>query len=102
MAIVFRQVMRAGVPIEMLDAVTKEMGVDADPPPGMIVHTHFEQDGRVHILDVWESEEAHQHFAESRLGPAMAKVAADNGIDPAAAGEPESSVVEVHRLVRGR
>jgi hypothetical protein len=101
MTILFTQVMPVGVPIEMLDAVTEEMGVDNDPPEGLIVHTHFEKDGRAHIVDVWESAEAHQRFAESRLNPAMGKVAAIRGFDIAQAGEPEMSITDVHRMVRG-
>jgi hypothetical protein len=102
MTILFTQVMPVGVPIEMLDAVTEEMGVDNDPPEGLIVHTHFEEGGRAHIVDVWESAEAHQRFAESRLNPAMGKVAATRGFDMARAGEPEMSMTDVHRMVRGR
>jgi hypothetical protein len=100
MPIIFQQNMPAGVPIEMLDAVTEEMGVDNDPPEGMIVHTHFEKDGRVQVFDVWESAEQHQKFSESRLMPALAKVAAARGFD-LPQGEPDVSVTEVHRLVRG-
>jgi hypothetical protein len=41
--------------------------VDSDPPKGLIVHTHYEKDGRVHI-DVWDSFEAHDIVGQSRLG----------------------------------
>ena len=101
MAVIIKEVMPAGVPLDMLDAVTEELGADSTPPEGMFVHTHYEQDGRVHVLDVWESEQAHQTFVESRLGPAMGKVAAARGSDIAAGGAPERVVTEVHRAVRG-
>jgi hypothetical protein len=100
MAVVVQQTLPPGVPIDMLDAVTDEMGVDASPPPGMIVHTHFEAGGRVQILDVWESAEDHQRFVQARLRPAMAKVAAARGFGLPQGG-PEESVIEVHRLVLG-
>ena len=101
MAVIVQMELPAGVPIGMLDAVADEMGVDTDPPAGMIVHTHFEKDGRVQVLDVWESYEDHAKFAESRLMPAMAKVAAAKGFElPPDQGEP--SVTQVHRVVRGR
>jgi hypothetical protein len=101
MAVVFQQELPEGVPIDMLDAVADEMGVDTDPPDGLIVHTHFEQDGRVHILDVWESAEHQDKFAASRLVPAMQKVAAARGFElPQPQSEP--SVTDVHRMVRGR
>ncbi|MDT7543930.1 MAG: hypothetical protein QOE99_40 [Actinomycetota bacterium] len=101
MPMIMKQVMPAGVPLSMLDAVTEEMGVDSNPPAGMLVHTHYEQDGQAHILDVWETAEAHQNFVESRLMPAMAKVAEAQGFDIAAAGPPETVFTEVHRAVRG-
>lgn len=103
MAVIMKQVMPAGVPLDMIDAVTEEMGVDTSPPDGMIFHAHYEQDGCAHILDVWESAEAHQAFQESRLMPAMAKVAAARGFDLAAAEPPPEPVItQVHRLVRGK
>jgi hypothetical protein len=101
MSVIMKQVMPAGVPLTMLDAVTEEMGVDSSPPEGMIVHTHYEQDGQAHILDVWETAEAHQTFVESRLMPAMSKVAEAQGFDLAAVGPPDVVFTEVHRVVRG-
>ena len=100
MAVLVNQVMSAGVPLDMIEAVTHEMDVDNAPPPGMIVHVHYEQDGRVHIVDVWDSQQAHDDFVESRLLPAMGKVAANKGFDLAAAGPPETVITEV-RAVRG-
>jgi heme-degrading monooxygenase HmoA len=76
------------------------MGVKENPPSGLIVHTHYEQDGQVHVLDVWESTDAHKNFAQQRLGPAVQAVTERNGVP--AADAPEISVTEVHALVRGR
>jgi hypothetical protein len=98
-AIILQQVFPVAVTTELLDAVTDEMGVDTDMPAGGIMHTHFEQDGRVHVVDVWESAEAFQEFAESRLQPALGRVAAARGIDLSQVGEPETSITEIHRLV---
>jgi hypothetical protein len=89
----------AAVTVELLDAVTDEMGVDTHLPAGVISHVHYEKDGRAHGVDVWESAEAFQRFSESTLQPAMGKVAAARGIDLSQAGEPEMSITEVHRLV---
>ncbi|GAC1649048.1 MAG: hypothetical protein NVS4B6_24050 [Mycobacterium sp.] len=102
MAVIMQQVMPAGIPLDMLDAVTEEMGADTSPPEGMLLHAHYEQDGSVHILDLWESAEAFQAFRDSRLMPAMATVAEARGFDLAAAGPPETVFTEVHRLVRGK
>jgi hypothetical protein len=40
------------------------------PPPGLVVHVAIENpDGGLRYIDVWESEEAWQTFAEERLHP---------------------------------
>jgi hypothetical protein len=98
-AILVERVFPAAITIEMVDAVTDEMDVDTHLPAGGIVHVHYEKDGRVHAVDVWESAEALQKFVDSTLQPTMGKIAAAHGIDLSQAGEPEMSITEVHRLV---
>ena len=100
MAILVELVFPAAITMEVIDAVTDEMDVDTRLPAGAIMHVHYEKDGRVHGVDVWESAEAFQTFVESTLQPTMGKVAAAHGIDVSQAGEPEMSIPEVHRLVR--
>jgi hypothetical protein len=100
MTVLIEDVFPAGVTVELLDAVTDEMGVDANLPAGGFLHVHFERDGRAHGVDVWESVEAYEQFVQSTLLPAMGKVAAARGLDPSKMGEPEVTITEVHRLVR--
>ncbi len=99
MAVILIQTLPDGVPIAMLDAVTTKMDAKANPPAGMIVHTHYEEDGRVRVMDVWESEQAFRTFQEERLMPAMQQVASENGMD--LGDQPEHRVVEVHDFIRG-
>jgi len=99
MAVLIEDVFPAGVTIELLDAVTDEMGVDAALPPGGIVHVHFEKDSLAHGVDVWDSVEAYEQFVQSTLLPALGKVATARGLDPSKLGEPEVTITEVHRLV---
>lgn len=101
MAIIFSQVMPEAVPVDMIDAVTDAMAVKTNPPKGMIVHTHWVEDGRVRILDVWESASDHEAFVESLLMPTMGKVAAERGFDIAAAGPPTMTTTELLTVVRG-
>ena len=43
-------------------------------PLGCIVHTASElDDGRVRVVDVWESQDAINDFFQNTLGPAFAK-----------------------------
>ncbi|MGD0394434.1 MAG: hypothetical protein ABSC41_17550 [Acidimicrobiales bacterium] len=100
MTVLIEDVFPVGVTIELLDAVTDEMGVDGNLPPGGVVHVHFERDGRAHDVDIWDSVEAYDQFVQSTLMPAMGKVAAAKGLDPSKMGEPEVKITEVHRLVR--
>ena len=99
MAVLVENVFPVGVSNELLDAVTDEMGVDAELPPGAISHVHFEKDGRAHGVDVWDSVEAYEQFVQSTLMPALGKVAAASGLDMSKMGEPEVTITEVHRLV---
>jgi hypothetical protein len=103
MTSIVKQTLPEGVSLEILDAVSDEMNVEKDPPKGMIVHTHYSEAGKVHIFDVWENESDYRDFAQHRLGPAMATVAARIGMTPP--GGPSGApmdVVDVHRVVRGR
>lgn len=99
MAILLEQVMPEGVDAEMLDEVTEEMGAVTDPPPGMIVHVHFMDKGRARVVDVWESAEQLDQFRQSRLMPAIQKVAERRGVSM---GEPQTSTTEVASIVRSR
>lgn len=102
MTIILQQTMPEGATLEMLDQVTRQMGVDTDPPAGLVVHTHFEEAGRVRVIDVWDSQEAFDSFQQSTLMPAMQKVAAEQGMDISQGPQPESSVLPVHGVVKGR
>jgi hypothetical protein len=100
MAVLIEDVFPVGVTVELLDAVTDEMGVDGNLPPGGVMHVHFERDGRAHGVDIWESVEAYDQFVQSTLMPAMGKAVAARGLDPSKMGEPEVKITEIHRLVR--
>src|SRR5690348_1792680 len=101
MAVILEQVMPEGVSLEMLDAVTDEMNVDQDPPAGLLFHVHFEQDGKMRIVDVWDSQDAFESFRDSRLMPAMQAVMQRQG-ETEPPPQPEESITTVHRVVRGR
>ena len=70
------------------DAVSGRVGVDQDPPDGLITHTAgFSDDGTFRIFDVWESREQAERFEEERLVPAMQEVMGDGGAQPPARRE---------------
>lgn len=99
MAVLLRQVMPEGVDIEMLDAVSAEMNVEKDPPSGLVVHVHFMENGRVNVVDVWESAEAFETFQNERLMPAIQTVSERREVSMDS--QPDSSLIEVPSIVRG-
>jgi hypothetical protein len=56
------------------EAVNAEVGVEGEPPPGLLLHCAGEVDGKWQIVDVWESREQAQRFDDERLLPAIEKV----------------------------
>jgi uncharacterized protein YciU (UPF0263 family) len=102
MTVIMQQTMPEGMTLEILDDITREMGVENDPPAGLLVHAHFEEEGRIRVVDLWDSQEAFQEFQQSRLMPASEKVAANRGMGLPDPGQVQASVLPVHGLVRGR
>lgn len=49
-------------------------------PPGCIVHTASAVDGKVRVVEVWESQQHIDEFFQSKLGPASQKLGVE--IDP--------------------
>jgi hypothetical protein len=90
-----------GVSREDVEAVSNDMGARENPPAGLISHVVTDSANGVHVVDVWESAEDIQRFAQEQLMPSMKKVSQERGIqmpDPM----PEPKIVEAYDLVRGR
>lgn len=93
MAIRMTQRLPEGIGAAEYDAVTEKLDPVGNPPKGMLVHSAGEQDGRFTVVDIWESAEDFQRFAEERLGPAVAEVMGDRAQE---AEEPR--IVELHNV----
>lgn len=78
---------------EMYDSLDGGMGIDADPPEGLIFHAAGPIEGGWGIIDFWESREHFDRFQESRLGPAMATLG-----DDLPAGGPDIKEFPVHNV----
>lgn len=74
MAVVLIQHLPGDFDPKSYDAVNDRMGVEADPPEGLISHTLGVSDAGAVIVDVWESEDHHDRFVAERLNPAMEAV----------------------------
>ena len=76
MAVVTHVLLR-GVSKEQYDAVRDEVGWLETAPDGGLAHLTWWEGDDNHNVDAWESEGAFGAFAETRLGPAMAKLGID-------------------------
>ncbi len=54
------------------DAMVAELGLDANPPAGLILHSVSEAVGAVNIYEIWQTPEAAESFVERTLRSALA------------------------------
>jgi hypothetical protein len=73
---------------EQYDQARARVGWDRDVSPGAKLHVSGFGDARLHVLDVWESEQAFGTFMEQRLQPAIEEI----GIE----GQPDVKFLPLH------
>jgi len=79
----------AEVTAEQYDVVRETVGWEESAPAGGEVHVAWFDGRGLHVIDVWESEEAFHAFFAERLAPAVEKA----GIQ----GVPETDFSPLHR-----
>jgi hypothetical protein len=77
------------------DEARQKVAWEEDVPDGAVFHVAWMGDDGLHVVDVWESEEAFNAFAEQRLMPV---VKGDVGIE----GEPQVTFSAAHRIFDAR
>lgn len=84
-----------GATLDQYDRVIELMNLEPGgaPPPGALFHWVTATDGGIKVVDVWESREAFDRFAEEQIGPHSATA----GID----GPPRMTVHDVHSHMGG-
>jgi heme-degrading monooxygenase HmoA len=60
-----------GVTADDYAKVLAELGGAENSAPGLVAHVAGPVEGGFRIVDVWESEQAAQHFAREQLEPAV-------------------------------
>jgi hypothetical protein len=80
---------------EQYDAIHSRMGVDQNPPEGLIFHSAGPIDGGWGVIDFWESREAFDRFAQSRLQAAMQELG-----DRTMQAPPDIKEFPVHHITR--
>ena len=63
-----------GLAKDMYETLRKEVKQETDHPDGMVMHAAgFDENGEIHVIDVWESKEKMDAFFGGRLIPVMQK-----------------------------
>ena len=63
----------AGVTQNEYNQVMRNLDLDKNPPAGGILHVAGFTAGTLHVLDVWESQQAFEKFQKDRLNAAVQK-----------------------------
>jgi hypothetical protein len=80
---------------EQYDALHAQMGIDGDPPEGLIFHAAGPIDEGWGIIDFWESREHFDRFRENRLMPAFGELG-----DRAPDSPPDIKEFPVHHFTK--
>ena len=75
---------------DQYDMLRKEVNWEGDTPSGAMFHSAgTDENGHVHVADVWESHEQLNNFVQNRLMPAFMKA----GLNP-----PDVSLYPTHNI----
>lgn len=80
---------------EQYDAMHAQMGVEENPPEGLIFHAGGPTNEGWGIIDFWESREQFDRFLEGRIGPAMQELG-----DRAPQSPPDIKEFPVHNITK--
>jgi hypothetical protein len=59
--------------LDRYDRMMVELGLDANPPAGVILHIATEAAGGVNVCEVWQTQQSADSFVERRLGEALTR-----------------------------
>ncbi len=57
--------------LERYDRMMVSLGLDANPPAGLVLHVATEAVGAVNIVEIWQTRQVAEGYVESRLRPAL-------------------------------
>jgi len=80
----------SGATLDQYDQVLEKMGLTpgGSGPPGAISHWVAKTDDGMRVVDVWETREQYERFAQEQIGP----FSKEAGIE----GMPETRIYDVH------
>ena len=84
-----------GATLEQYDEILKLMGLGGGEPapPGALFHWAAQTHDGLRVVDVWETREQYDNFAQEQIGPYSAQV----GIP----SPPETTYYDVHNTLKG-
>lgn len=80
----------SSIGLDDYDAICRALNFPADWPDGLLAHGSSEVDGRLRVVDVWESRQHFDRFAQERLQSATSEAVGDR------AEPPEIAETELH------
>ncbi|HZT92209.1 MAG TPA: hypothetical protein VFA05_09235 [Gaiellaceae bacterium] len=88
------RIIETGATPEQYDQVRERVGVGPDnPPPGGRVHIAAQgEDGKIRVIEVWDSREQAEQWTEQKVRPSRQAVAPD-------VGEPTITYYDVHQMM---
>jgi hypothetical protein len=87
-----------GISTEMYDSVNEKLFAQGPPPDGQLLHVAgVGDDGKLRVIDVWETVDAHDKFRDERLLPAIEETAREHGAQ-GAGGPPSNTIFEAHNV----
>jgi hypothetical protein len=88
------RIIETGVTPEAYDQVRDRLGVGDSPPPGASLHISAHgDDGKIRIVELWDSREQAEEFGEK------VRAARDEaGVEGA---DPQISYLEVYKVIQG-
>jgi len=82
-----------GATLEQYDQVIELMGLTSgQAPPNAIFHWVAKTDEGIRVVDVWETKEAYEQFAQEQIGPYSQQA----GVP----GPPEVTYYDVHNIIK--
>jgi len=57
--------------LDRYDRMMTGLGLDANPPAGLVLHVASESVGAVNVLEIWQTAQAAESFVEHRLTEAL-------------------------------
>ncbi len=86
----------AGGTQEQYEAVNAEMGVEENPPTGLIFHAAGPIEDGWGVIDFWESRDLFDTFLSERIRPAIEALG-----DRAPQSPPDIKEFPVHNVIKG-